>query len=135
MRGTLSPVGRYVNWTRSLQLPGHSTSGECARVDLANTGMNMRSFICLLILVAATAASGCSTVPHITRERTTMSVADIEAEGLVCRKDRQPDTNIPRTICASEEAWAAFDERRRHETDDLLAEGRKATNGGWFQRD
>lgn len=95
----------------------------------------MRFSICLFIMVATTAASGCSTVPHVTREQTTMTVADIAAEGLVCRKDRPPDTNIPRTICASEQAWAAFDERRRRETDDLLAEGRKATNGGWFRHD
>jgi hypothetical protein len=135
MRGTLSPVGRYVNWTRSLQLPSHSTFGECATVDAANTGVNMRSSLGLVLMVATVAVSACSTVPNVTRERTTMTIAEIEAEGLICRKDRPPDTNIPRTICASEQAWATFDERRRRETDDLLAEGRKAPNAARFNRD
>jgi hypothetical protein len=86
-------------------------------------------------MVASAAGSACSTVPLVTREQTTMTVAEIAAEGLICRKDRPPDTNIPRTICASEQAWAAFDERRRRESEDLLAEGRKAPNAGRFNRD
>jgi hypothetical protein len=135
MRWTLSAVGRYVNWTRSLQLSGHSTFPECDTVGATKTGMNMRSSLGLVLMAAVLAMSACSTVPNVTRERTTMTIAQIEAEGLICRKDRPPDTNIPRTICASEQAWATFDERRRRETDDLLAEGRKASNVGRFNRD
>lgn len=95
----------------------------------------MRSYIFLGAIVSATTLAACSTVPTVTSEQTTMTKAEIAAAGLVCRKDRPPDTNIPRTICASEEAWAAFDERRRRETDDLLAEGRKHANVGRFNRD
>jgi uncharacterized protein YfaQ (DUF2300 family) len=95
----------------------------------------MRARIVLGAIVTATAMAACSTVPIVTSERTTMTKAEIEAEGLICRKDLPPDTNIPRTICASEAAWAAFDDRRRRETDDILAEGRKNSNVGRFNRD
>lgn len=84
-------------------------------------------------LAATTVVSACSTTPLVTSEHMTLGEANIE--GMECRKDRPPDTNIPRTICASPEAWAAFDERRRRETADLLAEGRKSGNVGRFNRD
>ena len=89
------------------------------------------------ILIAATTLSitACSTTPTITSTNTTLTPAQIAEMGLICRKDKPPDTNIPRTICASEESWAAFDERRRKETDELLAEGRKYANVGRFNRD
>jgi hypothetical protein len=82
-----------------------------------------------LLLVA------CSTTPTVTSETTTMTRAEIAEAGLICRKDRPPDTNIPRTICASEQAWAAFDEKRRRESDELMAEGKKFANVGRFNRD
>jgi hypothetical protein len=85
-----------------------------------------------LATVAAVLAA-CSSTPLVTKERMTLGEANIE--GMECRKDRPPDTNIPRTICASPEAWAIFDERRRRETADLLAEGRKYANVGRFNRD
>jgi hypothetical protein len=82
---------------------------------------------------SAIAVSACSTTPLVTRE--TMTLGEANIEGMECRKDRPPDTNIPRMICASPEAWAAFDARRRRETEDLLAEGRKYANVGRFNRD
>lgn len=85
-------------------------------------------------VVSTAILAACSTKPTVTREHATMTRAEIDAAGLVCRQDRPPDSNIPRTICASKESWAAFDERRRRETDDLLAEGRKNTNAGRFNR-
>ncbi len=85
------------------------------------------------LATASVALSACSTTPLVTSERMTLGEANIE--GMECRKDRPPDTNIPRTICASPEAWAAFDERRRRETADLLAEGRKYANVGRYNRD
>lgn len=89
------------------------------------------------ILIAATTLSitACSTTPTITSTNTTLTPAQIAEMGLICRKDKPPDTNIPRTICASEESWAAFDERRRKETAELMAEGRKYANVGRFNRD
>lgn len=81
----------------------------------------------------AIAVSACSTTPLVTREKMTLGEANIE--GMECRRDRPPDTNIPRTICASPAAWAAFDENRRRETDALFAEGRQNANVGRFNRD
>lgn len=77
--------------------------------------------------------SACSTVPTVTSERMTLGEANIE--GMECRRDTPPDSNIPRTICASPESWAAFDERRRRETEELFAEGRQNANVGRFNRD
>jgi hypothetical protein len=85
------------------------------------------------LATAAAALAACSTTPLVTSEHMTLGEANIE--GMECRKDRPPDTNIPRTICASPEAWAVFDERRRRETADLLAEGRKYANVGRYNRD
>jgi hypothetical protein len=81
------------------------------------------------------AVSACSTTPTVVRENTLLTPAQIAEMGLICRRDTPPDSNIPRTICASESAWAAFDDERRKETDDILAEGRKHANVGRFNRD
>lgn len=91
----------------------------------------MRSWIVLCGLCAA-ALSACSTAPAVTRESMTMTKAEISAQGLVCRKDQPTNTLIPRTVCASESAWAAFDERRKSETDKMIAEGRQNANFNRF---
>ncbi|MFT3725060.1 MAG: hypothetical protein QM773_15930 [Hyphomonadaceae bacterium] len=84
-------------------------------------------------VLGAIALAACSTTPTVTKEKMTLGEASIE--GMECRQDKAIDTNIPRTICASPEAWAKFDERRRKETDDLLAEGKKYANVGRYNRD
>lgn len=84
------------------------------------------------ISLAAIALSACSMTPTVTRERMTLGEANIE--GMECRRDVPIDTNIPRTICASAASWAAFDEKRRRETDSILAEGRQNANVGAFNR-
>ena len=93
----------------------------------------MRPYI--LVAAAMLALAACNTTPTVTRTNATLTPAQIAEMGLICRKDKPPDTNIPRTICASEESWAAFDERRRKETAELMAEGRKYANVGRFNRD
>jgi hypothetical protein len=95
----------------------------------------MRTWIILCGACVATALAACTMSPAVKRENTTMTKAEIAAEGLICRTDRPSDTNIPRTICASETAWADFDERRKRETDELLAIGRSSANFGRFNRD
>lgn len=89
----------------------------------------------LASLAALAAVSACSTTPLVTKENAMLTPAQIAEMGLVCRSDTPPDSNIPRTICASEASWAAFDERRRRETDEIFAEGRKNPNVGRFNRD
>ena len=83
--------------------------------------------------VAAIVLTACSATPTVTKERMTLGEAGIE--GMDCRREKAPDTNIPRTICASPEAWAVFDDKRRRETEALLAEGRKYANVGRYNRD
>ncbi len=80
----------------------------------------------------AAALAACSATPLVSREKTTLGEANIE--GLECRRDRAIDTNIPRTICAAPQAWAKFDERRRQESADLMAEGKKYSNAGRYNR-
>ena len=89
----------------------------------------------LLTAASALILGACSTTPLVTKTDAMLTPTQIADMGLVCRRDKPPDTNIPRTICASKVAWATFDERRRRETDDLMAEGRKAPNVGQFNRD
>ena len=83
--------------------------------------------------IAAITLAACSSVPTVTKERMTLGEANID--GMDCRREKAPDTNIPRTICASPQAWAVFDEKRRRETEALLAEGRKYANVGRYNRD
>lgn len=95
----------------------------------------MKPWMLAGLIGAVALLTACSATPTVVRTDAMMTPAQIKEQGLVCRKDKPPDTNIPRTICASEQAWAAFDERRRKETADILAEGRKNTNVGRFNRD
>jgi hypothetical protein len=76
--------------------------------------------------------AGCSLTPTVTKQK--MLLGEVDMSGLECRRDTPPDSNLPRTICASPAAWASFDERRRSDTDDILAEGRKHANVGAFNR-
>jgi hypothetical protein len=63
-----------------------------------------------------------------------MTLGEADIQGMECRRDTPVDSNIPRTICASAKSWAAFDENRRRETNDILAEGRQNANVGAFNR-
>ena len=93
-----------------------------------------RSLIFLPCLLAGFLVSGCVSVkPLVTKQ--TMTLAEANIDGMECRHDTPPDTNIPRTICATQESWALFDKRRLRETEALLAEGRKYTNVGRYNRD
>lgn len=94
-------------------------------------GFRVRAILAHTLFAAL--ASACSTTPLVTKEKMTLGEANIE--NLECRYDKAIDTNIPRTICASPKAWARFDERRRQESADLMAEGRKLGNVGRYNRD
>ncbi len=87
-----------------------------------------------LILTVATIVSGCSMTPTVKKESTMMSPKQIAEAGLQCRQLTSIDSNIPRTICASAPAWAAYEAKARSATDDLLAEGRRQPNAGGFNR-
>jgi hypothetical protein len=66
--------------------------------------------------------------PTVTKINTTMTPRDIREAGLECRQLVPIDSNIPRTICASSAAWAAYEERARRATDELFARGRELGN-------
>jgi len=83
--------------------------------------------ICLAATTAALVA-GCSMTPTVTKVSTTMTPSEIHEAGLVCRQLVPIDSNVPRTICASETAWASYDARARLATDELLAKGKELGN-------
>jgi hypothetical protein len=85
-------------------------------------------------LLAVALAAACSMTPTVTKQSTTMTVGEIKEAGLECRRNVAIDTNIPRTICASANSWAAYEAKARAATDELLAEGRKLPNAGGFNR-
>ena len=76
-------------------------------------------------LVAGSLAAGCSMTPTVTRERTTMTPAQIASMDLVCREIVPIDTNIPKTICASEASWAAYDRTARLASEELFEKARE----------
>jgi len=84
------------------------------------------------VIVALTA--GCSSVPSVRRENALMTPKEIADAGLVCKQITPIDTNVPKTMCASEKTWAAYEAKTRRATEELLAEGRKQANAGRYNR-
>jgi hypothetical protein len=112
--------------------PPQNVLGSCW-VDRRLNPAKEDNVIRIAILSAAAAlAAACSMTPTVTKER--MTLGDVDMTNMECRRDTPPDSNVPRTICATPQAWAAFDENRRRETDAILAEGRKHANVGAFNR-
>ncbi len=96
--------------------------------------MTSRYLLISSVLLSGFVLSGCiSTKPLVTKQ--TMTLAETDITGMECRRDTPPDTNIPRTICATRESWATFDQRRRLETEALFTEARQYSNVGRFNRD
>ena len=81
-----------------------------------------------LAVAAVALVAGCSMTPTVTKVSTTMTPREIQEAGLVCKQLRPVDSNIPRTICASEAAWTSYDKKTQLATDELFAEGRKLGN-------
>jgi hypothetical protein len=80
----------------------------------------------VLALAAFAAVAACTTTPTVTKQRMTLGEANIS--GMECRRGKPIDTNLPRTICASPEAWASYDEQARRATDELMFRGRELGN-------
>jgi hypothetical protein len=85
----------------------------------------------VLVLAVVLAVSGCAT-PSVTKERMTLGEANIS--GLDCRREKPPGTNMPRTVCASPEAWEKFDAAARYENDLAFQKARSSSNAGAFNR-
>lgn len=87
----------------------------------------------VLVLTAALAAvAACSTTPSVSKQRMTLGEANIS--GMECRREKPPGTNMPRTVCASPEAWAKFDAAARYENDLAFQKARSGANSGPFNR-
>jgi hypothetical protein len=95
----------------------------------------MRMSCAGIALGAGAVLAGCSATPSVTRTDTLMTPAEIADAGLVCRTQPPIGSNLPRTICASPEAWVAYDRKARLATEELIAKGRETTNVGRFNRD
>jgi hypothetical protein len=74
---------------------------------------------------AAIGAGACSTTPTVSKTKAMMTPAEIAALDLECKSLKPIDSNIPKTICASDSAWDRYAEATRQATDDLLAKGRE----------
>jgi hypothetical protein len=85
----------------------------------------------VLTLAVVAAVSACTT-PSVTKQRMTLGEANIS--GMECRREKPVGTNLPRTVCASPEAWEKFDEAARAENDLALQKARSGTNAGAFNR-
>jgi hypothetical protein len=81
-----------------------------------------------LAAIAATLVAGCTMTPTVTKVSTTMTPREIRDAGLICKQLPPIDSNVPRTICASEAAWDAYAEETRLATDELLYRGRELGN-------
>lgn len=90
--------------------------------------MRTAVILCGLILTA------CSATPSVVKTDAMMTPAQIAEAGLVCRTQPPIGSALPRTICASEQAWAAYDRRARLASEDLFAAGRELPNSGRFNR-
>ncbi len=96
--------------------------------------MRYAAVFSMVCLVPCLALAGCSLTPAVTRTSTTMTPAEIAEMGLICRTETPADTIIPRTVCASEQAWAAYDRRTQATMQEFFSEGRRGANTGRFVR-
>ena len=76
----------------------------------------------LILGAACLGASACSLTPTVTKSRMTLGEANIE--GMECRREVPIGSNQPRTVCASPQAWAAYDRNQRLASEDLFRETR-----------
>lgn len=76
------------------------------------------------------AAAGCAT-PAVNREKAQMSTAELAESGMECRKEKPMGSIRPQTICASPEAWAAFDDKTIDDSGRLLDQANSQPNGGF----
>ena len=78
--------------------------------------------------VSALLVGACAATPTVVSHKTMMTPRQIAALGLDCKRLVPIDSNIPRTICASERSWDVYQRRTIRATEELLAEGRKLGN-------
>ncbi len=91
-----------------------------------------------LALAATTAAIGalsisaCAIEPLVERTRTTLGEVDLT--GLECRDEAVMGSLRKRTICASPEQWAAYDEEERRKAEDIQRDIRRQGSSVFFRQ-
>ena len=92
--------------------------------------MSMRGTLAALALAVGLGA--CTLTPSVTRTKATLG--EVDMTGLDCRTDRPIDSNLPRTICASAQSWAAYDRQQAEKADRLMDEMDRLANSDPFGR-
>lgn len=87
----------------------------------------------LAVLALPFVLAACAS-PSIARTETRLTPKQIADMGLVCREIRPPDSNIPRMVCASPEAWAAEDRREADVTENIERELDTGSGVNGFRR-
>lgn len=70
--------------------------------------------------------AACSVSPSIVRTKTTLG--QVNMEGLECRRDKTPGSTIGRTICASPEHWARYENEQAQQSQAMLDRVRDHTD-------
>lgn len=86
----------------------------------------------LILSAACLGAAACTMTPLVAKQRMTLGEAHIE--GMECRRETAIGTSLPKTICASPEAWKNYDKKAAAESEALFNRQRQTTNVGPFNR-
>lgn len=87
--------------------------------------------VIVLGVLAAASLGACTTKPAISR--TTATLGEVDMTGLVCRQEKPIDSNQKRTVCASPEAWAAYDKRMIEHSEAFFDEQVRQANTDQFR--
>jgi hypothetical protein len=68
-----------------------------------------------LLIATVSLISACTAVPLVTKQK--MTLGEVDIEGMECRREKPITSNMPKTVCASPEAWKAFDEAAAYENE------------------
>jgi hypothetical protein len=78
-----------------------------------------------MLSASALLVCACAAKPTVVSHKTMMTPRQIADLGLACKLLRPIDSNIPRTICASEASWDSYLAMTVRATEDFMAEGRR----------
>ena len=68
--------------------------------------------------------------PAVTKQ--IVPLGEVNMTGKECRREPEPGTNIPRTVCADPAVWKNWDDRQKSASDDLY--GYTQNQGTFFRR-
>lgn len=71
-----------------------------------------------VFVLAAFVLAACTATPTISRTKTTLG--EVDMTGLECRREKASGSNIGRTICASPQTWANYENVEASKSQALL---------------